>query len=245
MTTPKKPSEQVFDLKILANFVHQVINPLSGVAGTLDNLIDGTIAKSRQEQRLKVARAQLEESILLVRNLAYFSDMSSYKGGHFPVGHTRHVCLLPEIIIQAAMFFQELGHQKNIEIFLEDREVQHRIEGNPDLLRQVFMNIFDNAVKYGQKYTEVRVTAWRQKNSKALLVRIKGRSIYIPSNERQRVFEVSYRSEEAKGKLASGTGLGLFICRTILSGFGATIEVESSSQNGDVAFLIRFPVALD
>lgn len=236
-------NDDTLDLALLANFVHQVINPLNGVSGTLDNLIDGTITGSRAKQRLTAARAQLEESILLVRNLAYFSEM---RGGQFPEGHIRKACVIPQIIIEAAMFFQELGAQKNIEIFLENREIQHKVEGNPELLRQVFMNIFDNAVKYGQRNHPVTINAWRQKRSNALLVQIKGRSIHIPPHEQKRIFELGYRSDEAKGRLASGTGLGLYICAKILKLFhGTTIEVESSTVAGDVTFLIRFPVAID
>lgn len=235
-----------FDLAILANFVHQVINPLNGVAGTLDNLIDGTIVPSRAEQRMRAARAQLEQSILLVRNLAYFSEMSVSKSGHFPAGHRKHICVIPQLIIEAAMFFQELGATKNIEVFLTNPEDQHKVEGNPELLRQVFMNLFDNGVKYGQRGSVVQIETWRQKRTRALLVRVSGRSIYIPPAERTRVFDLGYRSSDAKDRLASGTGLGLFICAQILDYFhSAKIEVESSTPAGDVAFLIRFPVAID
>ena len=231
------------DLAILANFVHQVINPLSGVSGTLDNLLDGTIAPSRAKQRLTAARAQLEQSILLVRNLAYFADI---KGTQFPAGHKKHICILPQIVIEAAMFFQELGAMKNIDIFLENREVQHKVEGNPELLRQVFMNLFDNAVKYGQRGSRVIITAWRQKTTNALLVKVTGRSLFIPMEERTRIFELGYRGADARDRLASGTGLGLYICARILDQFNsATIEVDSATRAGDVSFLIRFPVALD
>ena len=44
-----------FDMTMLANFVHQVVNPLNGVAGTLDNLIDGTIQDDRRLQRTRAA----------------------------------------------------------------------------------------------------------------------------------------------------------------------------------------------
>ena len=53
-------SDSSFDLTLLANFVHQVVNPLNGVIGTLDNLIDGTISEERRMQRTTAARGQLE-----------------------------------------------------------------------------------------------------------------------------------------------------------------------------------------
>lgn len=234
--------DDVFDLALLANFVHQIINPLNGVSGTLDNLIDGTISQARFQQRLTAARAQLESCIQLVRNLAYFSEL---KGGQFPAGHIRKVCVVPQIIIEAAMYFQEQGARKSIDIVLDNPQDQFKVEGNPELLRQVFMNLMDNGVKYGQKGFPVIIKTWRQKHSGALLVQIKGRSIYIPAEERVRIFELGFRSHEAKQRLASGTGLGLHICKKILALFNSTIEVESSTPAGDVSFLLRFSNVLE
>jgi signal transduction histidine kinase len=239
-------SNQSLDLAILANFVHQVINPLNGVSGTLDNLADGTISQARSKQRLQAARAQLEQAIVLVRNLAYFSEMSAWSDGVLPPNHAKNVCTLPEIIIQAAMYFQELGAAKHIDIVLENPKDQFKVEGNPDLLRQVFMNLFDNAVKYGQRNSLVSIQTWKQKKTGALLVKVSGRSIFIPANERERIFQLGFRSQNAKNQLASGSGLGLYICRRILKLFdNATIAVESSSPVGDVTFLLRFPVSVE
>ncbi len=230
-----------FDFGLLANFVHQVINPLNGVSGTLDNLIDGTIQKDRFQQRLRAARAQLEQSILLVRNLAFFSELSADAVASSSVT-IRKTCVIPQIIIEAAMFFQELGLSKGIKIHLDDRETQYKVEGNLDLLRQVFMNIFDNAVKYGQKDSEVRVKPWIQKRTNSLLIRVAGRSVTIPLEERERIFELGYRGGAAREVLSSGTGLGLYICRMILDRVhSATISVERSSPAGESAFLLRFP----
>jgi signal transduction histidine kinase len=79
MTDDHLPTEiqqaEHFDLVLLANFVHQVVNPLNGVAGTLDNLVEGVISdEKRRDQRLRAARAQLEQCISLVRNLAYLAQ---------------------------------------------------------------------------------------------------------------------------------------------------------------------------
>lgn len=234
--------DEVFDLALLANFVHQIINPLNGVSGTLDNLIDGTISQARFQQRLTAARAQLENCIQLVRNLAYFSEL---KGGQFPAGHIKKVCVVPQIIIEAAMYFQEQGARKNIDVVLDNPHDQHKVEGNPELLRQVFMNLMDNAVKYGQRGYPVVIKTWRQRRTGALLVSVKGRSIHIPPEEREKIFSLGFRSLEAKQQLASGTGLGLHICEKILSLFDSTIEVESSTPAGDVTFLIRFSNAME
>lgn len=239
MADQTSSSQRTVDFGLLANFIHQVINPLNGVIGTIDNVIDGTIPSSKIEQRLKAARAQLEQSILLVRNLAFFSELGAGPRG---TSRVKKVCVLPQVIIEAALFFQELGLQKGIAIHLTDRESQYKLEGNPDLLRQVFMNLFDNGVKYGSNGSKITVDPSIQRKTNSLLLRISGDSIPITADERIKIFELGYRSGSAKDHISSGTGLGLYICQAILSSvFNATIEVERSSSSGGTVFLIRFP----
>lgn len=238
---PLEPRRETLDFGLLANFVHQVINPLNGVSGTLDNLIDGTISESRREQRLKAAKTQLEHCIMLVRNLAYFSQISLDPQNTNP-GKVRKTCVIPQVIIEAAMYFQELAASKGMAIDLKDRATQYRVEGNPDLLRQVFMNLFDNAVKYGKNDTHVIIEPWIQKETSTLLVKVTSKSAPIPAAERERIFDLGYRGASAKAKVASGTGLGLHICRTIIQEVhGGSIAAESSPQNGTTSFLLRFP----
>jgi signal transduction histidine kinase len=230
-----------FDANLLANFIHQVINPLNAVCGTLDNLADGTLTGARRFQRLRAARAQLEQCVGLVRNLAYFAGTSLGPTG------TRNVpadedCVVPEIIIEAAQFFQEMAASRGIKIRLDDRVTQYTIKGSKPLLRQVFMNLFDNAVKYSGNDTEITVHPWVQKDTKNLLITVSNRGISIDKGEEEKIFEVGYRGNQARQKIATGSGLGLNICQIILqTAFEAKIGVEPSHTAGETVFLLRFP----
>jgi hypothetical protein len=104
--SPDKESE-VVDLAMLSNFVHQVVNPLNGVAGTLDNLLNGEIEEHRRAQRLGAARAQIEQCITLLHNLAFLS-----KGFGRVLDAELETIILPKLIIESAMFFQEDGKQR-------------------------------------------------------------------------------------------------------------------------------------
>jgi K+-sensing histidine kinase KdpD len=228
-------------LRLLSNFVHQVINPLNGVIGTLDNLIDGTVPPERREQRLKAVRAQLEWSVLLVRNLAYFANTSLTPGA--PQGtNIGEPCVIPRLVIEAVQFFQEPGLSRGIKIHLEDRMTQYTVEGSPDLLRQVFMNIFDNAVKYSDPDTEVRIVPRVQRKTGALLIEISSVGPGFRFEEAERLFEVGYRGGDAKNRIAAGTGLGLYICRRIMEDvFKGAINAEHSNATRTTTFRLRFP----
>lgn len=225
------------DLTLLANFVHQVVNPLNGVAGTLDNLVDGVITgEERRKQRLNAARAQLEQCITLIRNLAFLAQGS---GG--VADDDRRKIVVPQVIIESAMFFQEDGKSKGIEINLLDRTTQNMISGHPELVRQVLMNIFDNFIKYGKKGHPVEVDQRIQKSSGMALIEIKGISEYpIDQEDLIKIGTLGFRGKNARKLVASGSGLGMYICRKIIKDQGGEMHVEAGAQ-GKILFIIKLP----
>lgn len=229
------------NLTMLSNFVHQIINPLNGVSGTLDNYLEGDIPEQRREQRLRAARAQIEHASLLLRNLAYFAEMDTPSGAA-RTGRNDRTCVIPQLVIEAAGFFQEQGLSRDIKIHLEDRDTQYKVTGNPDLLRQVFMNLFDNAVKYGEEGTTVLVRAWAQKRTGALVLEIRGKSPGFEHAEKNKLFDIGYRSAGARSRIASGTGIGLYICRRILREvFSGDIDAHYEKPSSEAVFTIKIP----
>ena len=226
-------------LPLIANITHQAINPLNGVIGTLDNVIDGTISEHRQMQRLRSARAQLEYTVSLIRNLAFFAQY----GGDEPTppkGGASKTTVVPQNLIEAAMFFQEQAANEGIKIDVVDAHRQTAVKGDPELLRQVFMNIIDNFIKYGSAASTVELRHWVQKKTGDVLIDIEGPSIPFDSNED--IFALGVRGEAAVAKTSAGSGLGLHICRLILEKvFAGSIEAEYLHAKGAAKFVIRIP----
>lgn len=142
----------------LANFVHQVVNPINGVIGTLDNITDGTYSGPIVSQKINASRAQLEQCVTLIRNLAYLSDFFFEASGKQALKQVREsgISILPQVVIEAAQFFQILAEKKGIRIELLD-STQYRVSLRPELLKQVFINIFDNWLKYGTRDQVVQI----------------------------------------------------------------------------------------
>ncbi|HDZ9489447.1 TPA: hypothetical protein RUZ72_003667, partial [Vibrio cholerae] len=111
-------------LFLIQNITHQAINPMSGVIGTLDNLIDGTVPDHKRTQRLSRARSQLEYTVSLIRNLSYFAEYASGNTDSISSSSIK-TTVIPQAIIESAQFFQEQGVNNSIKVELENRHIQN------------------------------------------------------------------------------------------------------------------------
>lgn len=231
---------QAFDVLFLANFVHQVVNPLNGIAGTLDNIADGTYKGEDIRRKANSARGQLEACIGLVRNLAFFSDISSSTSVSREPS-TNVISILPQVVIESAQFYQDAAAERKIHIELTDKVTQFALRARPEAIKQVFMNLFDNATKYADAETTVTITPTVSKIN-TLNVSVSSTGTGIAGNELEKIFDLSYRSSQAKSSKALGSGIGLFICRRIMSDFiSGSIVAEHNSRTRVTTFTVKFP----
>ncbi len=240
LSTDVSVSPPPFDLQLLANFIHQVVNPLNGVAGTLDNFLENKIeGHGRPEQRLRAARAQLEQCISLVRNLAFFAQ-----GFAELRPQERRAVIVPQVIIEAAQVFQEQAENRSLKIDLVNPRDQNKLFGHHELIRQVFMNLFDNMVKYGKHGTDVTIEQRIQIKRNRILITVKSVSMKpIDREDVSKIFDLGYRGKNAKQIIASGTGLGLYICKKIVEDVHSGKMWVEAAQDGKLTFLLAFPKA--
>jgi signal transduction histidine kinase len=114
------------------------------------------------------------------------------------------------------------------------------VVGDADRIRQVLVNLLDNAVKYSPDGGAVHVTAMREGRSVRIAVTDEG--IGIERAEQGRVFERFYRSDPNLEQSPSGTGLGLYIARELVERMGGRIDVDSEPGGGST-FSFVLPAA--
>jgi PAS domain S-box-containing protein len=114
------------------------------------------------------------------------------------------------------------------------------VAADPQQLRQVFMNLVENAIKYSPDGGPVKVTI--EELERALRFSITDRGLGIPAGERRRIFEKFYRLDPNMTQGIGGTGLGLYICRELVRRLGGRIWVESNNGKGS-AFNVEIPIA--
>jgi signal transduction histidine kinase len=230
-------------LLFLSNFVHQVVNPLSGVIGTLSNIAEGTYPdEDIAKQKINACRAQLEQCVSLIRNLAFLSDyFSDSEDKVLRPAREMTTSVLPQVIIESIQFLQTLGERKGIRLELTESKKQYRVKVRPELLKQVFINIFDNWLKYGE-HTQTIEAIPSVNSSGDLIVVIKGKSIGFDGNDAENIFKLGFRSTEAKQAVAQGSGIGLHICKQIMeNALGGTIRAEHNKATKVTTFRIMIP----
>lgn len=237
------PSNIDVGVLFLANFVHQVVNPLNGVIGTLDNIHDGTYSGDIVGQKINASRAQLEQCVTLLRNLAYLSDYFFEEPDSTHLRKPRELVWSPlqQTIIEAIQFFQILAEQKRIGLELMDaRKYQHRVLVRPELLRQIFINLFDNWLKYGLPNQIVKVNISTNKNSD-LVIEVEGKSIPFDNTKAASLFNFGVRDKNAINKIAQGSGIGLYICKQIVEK-SLKGNISAIHQNATATSIFRIAI---
>ena len=115
-----------------------------------------------------------------------------------------------------------------------------RIRGDELRLRELLLNLVDNAIKYSSVGDEINLSLFSEKQEAVLSITDRG--IGIAPEDHDRIFDRFYRTDAARTHTKIGTGLGLSICRWIVDAHRGTIHVRSRPGEGST-FCVRFPLA--
>ena len=139
------------------------------------------------------------------------------------------------------MFFENLAGSVTSKSSSTIETLEYVVKGHEDLLRQVFADLLGRGeVRVRRRHGSI--TPWAREGGHRLIVEVRNLGPGFAYDDRERLFERGYRGASAKALVASGSGLGLYICREILdAAFGATIEAGRSAKKEETTFRIRFP----
>lgn len=220
----------------VANVSHEIKTPLTAIKGFVETLQQGTVEdKAEQERFLGIVLKHVNRLGVILEDLLALSRVEQENGTeevHLSVGRIK------DVIQTAIQVCQPKAAARDITISVDAAE---DLTANLDatLLEQAFVNLIDNAVKYSDDGSQVRITASPKKREVTIEFADQGSG--IPNKHLPRLFERFYRVDKARSRKLGGTGLGLAIVKHIVQAHGGHITVESSLGQGST-FTVHLPM---
>jgi PAS domain S-box-containing protein len=233
--------EAEFHLDYLSSFGHQLQTPLSALINTLRNLEEGVTNQRDIMDRLPYVIGQAVVCSRLVWNLSYMDKVLRGE----PFQHEK--ISMAKLAIETKLDFIHLLREKRLDLIIDDDSLKRiiRVQGHQGMLRQVIVNLVDNAIKYSMPGTTIQIRARSLRDGSSL--EISNLGIPIPEEDRERIFQRGYRTKKAQALIPHGTGLGLWLVRKIVEAHGATIQFHELDEGGPKRSLFRifFPSSAD
>ena len=207
-----------------ADVSHELRTPLTILRGELESL---TQYEHLSPAALETVGSALEEIARLTNIVNQLLEISRLEAGEA----TKELAVvnLGELAISTAEQMRLLADEKSIRLeYLVSSGVM--VVGNPSLLKQVVVNLLDNAIKYTPSNGAVELLVENQGAKAVLEVRDTG--IGIPSGALPHICERFYRADKARSRQSGGVGLGLSIVKSICSAQGGELSIFSSEGEG-------------
>jgi len=212
--------------EILATVSHELRTPLTSIKGAL-GILAGEVSLEGEVPRefLAIARLNTDRLIRLISNLL---DLVRIESGR--LGLELAPIELGSVIRLSWEGLQGFSHEKGIEVELELPERVSQALADEDRLKEVLINLLDNAIKFTPRGGRVRVEL--REREEDLLVAVTDTGGGIPLEEQAKVFDKFYQGKPADPRTPGGLGLGLSIAKAIVEEHGGRIWVESEEGKG-------------
>ena len=216
---------------------HQLRTPLSAVKWFGQMLLAGDAGKLSRLQREYVSKINLsnEREIQLVNSLLNISRIESGRIMVIPKP-TIIKDLVDSVVTDAGV--SQGDRVRNIEVRVAKNISEMNVD--PELVRHVFMNLLVNAMRYTEKNGKIEVEV--KTKGKFLFCSVRDNGIGIPEQEKGRIFERFFRATNAMKRETEGSGLGLYLAKTIVESSEGKIWFESKEGKG-TSFFFTLPLS--
>ena len=238
----------------LATVSHELRTPLTSIIGYSEMLVQG-MAGEMQADQLEFVKTIYDKGAQLLSLITGLLDLGKLESG------TMRMIVRPvrmqSVLAEVASTMAPTALKKGVSVELDVPADLPELRGDAERLRQVFLNLVENALKFtpagGSVKMSARLVDWDASDPEddeglALLaptrrlveVRVSDTGIGIPPAERAKVFDPFYQVDSSSTRQYGGTGLGLSIVKRLVSAHGGTVRIEENVPKGTV-FVVSLP----
>lgn len=217
--------------QLFEDLSHELKTPLTILKGEFEVILKKMRSQEEYESLLRSSLEEIDKIVRLAENLLILASFESRK--IMPERKRLDLNLLIQGVVNN---FKALTAQKQIEINLSQRD-NLVVNGDEQQLKQLFLNLLDNAVKYTPPNGKIALSL--EEAGKMARIAVKDTGIGIAEHELEHIFDRFYRID--KSRTSHGFGLGLSIVKSIIDAHKGSIEVKSRLGEG-TAFTILLPL---
>jgi len=226
--------QEEFYRNFIQNISHELLTPLAAIAGHIANIKECSIEEVESwRQSQEIIEREVRRLTGLTSNLLLLSRLES--GIPLSLKPTN----IGAIVEEAMAGLLEVAQAKGIELSIQSPPRLPRIPADRARIKQVFINLLDNAVKYCPEGSKVQVRL--KTHGGNIIVEVADNGPGIPEEDLPHIFEKMYRVEKEGTRATAGSGLGLSIVKRIVELHGGQIAVESTVGKG-TTFTVKLPL---
>ena len=236
----KAKGDKLETKSVVTDISHQLKTPLAAIKSTFEILQNGNLSKEEREEIENLMGFQINSLEKLILSLI---NISRLEGGMIEINLSEGNIF--DSILDAVNGIWSKADEKNIAIEFDNPEDEQlpKLMRDKKWLTEAFINILDNAVKYSKENTEIHINVLSLNTM--IRIEFKDQGIGIPDNEKHKIFQRFYRGNKEEVYRETGSGVGLYLARYIISKHMGTIMVKDNFIDGKKLgsiFVVQLPI---